>query len=178
MPKDTPMPSPLLDDLLELTRAAIAPAEAVLATATDRVRAAVSADGRVSGAKLEEHQSSAHALAWLATYVEALRQMQKWADGLDAAGRFGEMERLIHQIAFGEYLWQIQGGIPMSQNETAKLVDMFVEPAEIGALMTPAVMTLATKGNSAAARARQRAQRRGHARRRSAGCGARARPVA
>ncbi len=64
------------------------------------------------------------------------------------------MEQLIHQIAFGEYLWQIQGGIPMSQNETAKLIDMFVAPQEIGALMQPAVMTLATQGNSAAARAR------------------------
>ena len=148
------MQAPLLDDLLALTRDAIAPAEKVLATATGRARAAVSEDGKVSGAKLEEQQSAAHALAWLATYVEALRQMQKWADGLEAAGRFGEMERLILQIAFGEYLWQIQGGIPMSQNETAKLVDMFVEPQEIGALMTPAVMTLATKGNSSAARAR------------------------
>ncbi len=148
------MPAPILDDLLDLTRSAVAPAEAVLASATDRIRAAVSEDGRVSAAKLEEHQSAAHALAWLATYVEALRQMQKWAEALSAEGRFGEMEQLIHQIAFGEYLWQIQGGIPMSQNETAKLIDMFVAPQEIGALMRPEVMTLATRGNSAAARAR------------------------
>ena len=101
--------------------AAVAPAEAVLATATGQIRDAVSEDGKVSAAKLEEHQSAAHALAWLATYVEALRQMQKWAEALSAEGRFGEMEQLIHQIAFGEYLWQIQGGIPMSQNEIAKL---------------------------------------------------------
>jgi len=154
MPKDTPMPAPILEDLLDLTRSAIAPVEAVLETATARIREAVSVDGRVSAERLEQHQSAAHALSWLATYVEALRQMQKWADALSAEGRFGEMEQLIHQIAFGEYLWQIQGGIPMSQNETAKLVDMFVAAQEIGALMQPAVMTLATRGNSAAARAR------------------------
>jgi len=148
------MPAPILDDLLDLTRTAIAPIEAVLASATARVRAAVLEDGRVSGAKLEEHQTAAHALAWLATYVEALRQMQKWADRLTEEGKFGELEQLLHQIAFGEYLWQIQGGIPMSQNETAKLIDMYAEPQEIGALMQPAVMTLATRGNSPAARAR------------------------
>jgi len=154
MPKDTPMPAPILDHLLDLTRSAIDPVEVVLASATVRIRDAVSEDGKVSGTKLEEHQSAAHALAWLATYVEALRQMQKWAEALSAAGKFGEIEQLIHQIAFGEYLWQIQGGIPMSQNETAKLIDMFVAPQEIGALMQPAVMTLATQGNSPAARAR------------------------
>ena len=148
------MTQPLLDDLLGLTGAAIAPAEEVLAKATARVREAVSEGGKVSGAKLEEHQAAAHALSWLATYVEALRQMQKWALALESEGKFGEIEQLILQIAFGEYLWQIQGGIPMSQNESARLIDMFVAPQEIGALMQPAVMTLATKGNSPAARAR------------------------
>ncbi|PIE07046.1 MAG: acyl-CoA dehydrogenase [Rhodobacterales bacterium] len=153
MPEDKAMTAPLLDDLLTLTRAAIAPAEAVLASATAKVRDAVSAEGRISGALLEQNQSAAHALSWLATYVEALRQMQKWAEKLEAEGRFGEMEKLILQIAFGEYLWQIQGGIPMSQNETAKLTDMGVTPEEIAAFMQP-VAELATRGNSAAARAR------------------------
>ena len=45
MPKDTPMPAPILDDLLALTRDAIAPAEAVLASATVRIRDAVSDGG-------------------------------------------------------------------------------------------------------------------------------------
>ncbi len=34
--------------------------------------------------------------------------------------RFGEMEALITQIAFGEYLNQIAGGIPMSQGEMVR----------------------------------------------------------
>jgi (2S)-methylsuccinyl-CoA dehydrogenase len=163
MPKDAAMPSPILDDLLALTGAALVPAEAVLVKATGRVREMVSKDGKLSAAQLEEHQAAAHALSWLATYVEALRQMQKWSDALDGDGKFAEMERLIHQIAFGEYLWQIQGGIPMSQSETARLIDMGLTPADIGALMQPAVMTLATTGNSPAARARLVELMRGNA---------------
>ena len=154
MPKDTPMPAPILDDLLTLARDAVAPAESVLASATTRVRDAVSEGGRVSGAKLEEHQSAAHALAWLATYVEALRQMQKWAEKLTDEGRFGEMEQLIHQIAFGEYLWQIYGGIPMSQGEIARLQDLGLTQDNQRALMSDAVMTLTQRGNSQAARMR------------------------
>ncbi len=154
MPEDATMTQPILDDLLALAGAAVAPAEEVLANATARVRAAVTDDGKVSGARLEQHQAAAHALAWLATYVEALRQMQKWAKALDGAGRFGEMEQLIHQIAFGEYLWQMSGGIPMSQNEIAKPAEMYLEPEDMAPFAAQAVMTLATKGNTPAARAR------------------------
>jgi (2S)-methylsuccinyl-CoA dehydrogenase len=154
MPKDTPMKSPILDDLLTLTGAAIAPAEALLATATDRVRAAVSDGDKVSGPKLEAEQSAAHALAWLATYVEALRQMQAWAERLTDAGRFGEMEALIHQIAFGEYLWQIYGGIPMSQGEIARPQDMGLTQDDQRVLMTEAVQRLTQAGNTPAARTR------------------------
>ena len=79
---------------------------------------------RVSGALIEQHQTAAHGLAWLATYAQSLRQMQNWAEKLEADGSFGEMETLIHQIAFGEYLGQIAGGIPMSQGEIVQLRDL------------------------------------------------------
>ncbi|MEM6376401.1 MAG: acyl-CoA dehydrogenase, partial [Pseudomonadota bacterium] len=107
----------LLDDLLGLTAATIAPVEALLSKAKETLRAATTVDGRISGAAIEANQTAAHGLAWLATYVESLRQMQNWATRLDSDGKFGEIEKLIHQIAFGEYLWQIYGGIPMSQGE-------------------------------------------------------------
>lgn len=154
MPKDAAMTKPLLDDLLTLTGEALAPVEGVLEAATAKVREMVSDDGKVSATALEENQFAAHALAWLATYVEALRQTRAWAEKLDGEGRFGEMEQLLLQIAFGEYLWQIQGGIPMSQNETAKLIDMGLAPQDIGAMMQPAVMTLVSGGNTQAARMR------------------------
>ncbi len=144
----------ILPDLLDLTGAAVAPAEAILDKAVEVLKAKVVKDGRVSGALIETHQTAAHGLAWLATYVEALRQMQKWAERMQAEGKFGEVEQLIHQIAFGEYLWQIYGGIPMSQGEILRLQDIGLTQQDMGALMAPAVMTLTQEANTQGARTR------------------------
>lgn len=139
----------LLTDLMDLTQAALAPVEALFAQAQSNLRAKVSRDGKVSASLLEEHQFAAHALSWLATYVEALRQMRAWAGRIAADGALGEMEALILQIGFGEYLAQIAGGIPMSQGEVARLGDLGVAWVPEGA-----AATLIGLGNSAAARAR------------------------
>ena len=144
----------LLDDLTGLTKAAIAPAEAVFEAARASLRAMVEEDGRVSGRLIEENQFAAHGLAWLATYVESLRQMQHWAEKLTGEGGFGEVEQLILQIAFGEYLNQIAGGIQMNQGEMVRLSDLGVSREAAAALRTDATETLMARGNSQAARAR------------------------
>ncbi|MGJ8626001.1 MAG: acyl-CoA dehydrogenase family protein [Sulfitobacter sp.] len=143
-----------LDNLLTLTAAALPPVDAVLEKALISVRARVTVDDRVSAALIEQHQTAAHGLAWLATYAQALRQMQAWAERLNADGRFGETEQLLHQIAFGEYLWQVYGGIQMNQGEVVRLQDMGLSQDDMRALMDPAVMTLTQGGNSQAARTR------------------------
>jgi (2S)-methylsuccinyl-CoA dehydrogenase len=144
----------LLPDLLTLTKAAIPPCETLLAKATAAVRLQVTEGDRVSGALVEANQTAAHGLAWLATYVEALRQMQGWAERLQEAGTFGEIEQLIQQIAFGEYLWQMFGGIPMSQGEILRPQDLGLSQEDQRVLMDPAVMTLTQEGNTQAARMR------------------------
>ena len=101
----------LLDDILSLTGSALPEVEALFTEAREKLRGLVTVNGKISSAALEEHQYAAHALAWLATYTEALRQTQAWAVRLHEQGQFGEMEALIVQIAFGEYLAQIYGGI-------------------------------------------------------------------
>ena len=146
--------APLLPDLLALTRDALTPLDELLEIATARVRATVSDGDRVSGALVEQNQYAAHGLAWLATYVYALRQMHRWAEALSGAGKLGEMEQLIHQIAFGEYLWQIYGGIQMNQGEVLRLQDLGLGQDDQRALMAPAVMTLTQSGNTQAARVR------------------------
>ncbi len=146
--------TPVLTDLLALTAAAMPAVEDVLGRAKDAVRAIVEDKGRISGKLIEENQTAAHGLAWLATYAQSLRQMQNWAERLQADSKFGEVEQLIHQIAFGEYLWQIYGGIPMSQNEILRLQDIGLSQDDMGALMQPAVMTLTQTGNTQAARLR------------------------
>ena len=139
----------ILSDLTDLTAAALPQIEAVLRDATSVVRASVDRDGKVSGAALEANQFAAHALSWLATYVESLRQLNAWAARIATEGAMGEMEKLILQIGFGEYLAQIAGGIPMSQGEVARLSDL-------GVTWTPegAAATLIAEGNRPAARAR------------------------
>ena len=144
----------VLDDLLTLTNAAIAPAQSILDKALAHMRDKVVVDGRVSGRAVEANQYAAHGLAWLATYVEALRQMQNWAKGLTDHGKFGEVEQLIQQIAFGEYLNQLRGGIQMNQGEMIRLSDLGLTTSDIAALDTPQVMTLVQFGNSQAARTR------------------------
>lgn len=146
--------APLLPDLLALTRDALTPLDELLEIATARVRATVSDGDRVSGALVEQNQYAAHGLAWLATYVYALRQMHRWAEALSGEGKLGEMEQLIHQIAFGEYLWQIYGGIQMNQGEVLRLQDLGLGQDDQRALMAPAVMTLTQSGNTQAARVR------------------------
>ncbi len=74
--------SVILPDLLALTQAALTPIEALFTAARENLRSLVSENGRVSSALIEANQTAAHGLAWLATYVEALRQMQGWADRL------------------------------------------------------------------------------------------------
>lgn len=144
----------LLPDLLTLTSASLAPLAQVVADAKDSVGEQVSADGRVSGKLIEQHQTAAHGLAWFATYEQCLIQMQKWAERLEAEGKFGEMEQLIHQIAFGEYLWQIYGGIQMNQGEVIRLQDLGLSQDAQRTLVTSEVMTLCQSGNSQAARTR------------------------
>ena len=146
--------TPVLPGLLGLTRDALGPVDEILSAAKEAVRSMVSNDGRVSAKLVDANQTAAHGLAWLATYAESLRQMQAWAEKLDAEGSFGETEQLIHQIAFGEYLWQIYGGIQMNQGEVVRLQDMGVDQDAQRALMAPAVMTLCNGGNSQEARGR------------------------
>ncbi len=150
MALDSRTPAALLDDILGLTAKALPEVEALFDECREALRAMVSTGGKISGAALEANQYAAHALSWLATYTEALRQTHAWAVRLQEAGTFGEMEGLIVQIAFGEYLTQIRGGIPMSQGEMARLSDLGITAPAPGA----EAARLMADGNTHAARAR------------------------
>jgi (2S)-methylsuccinyl-CoA dehydrogenase len=140
--------TPILTDVLTLTAQALPEVEALFTTARESLRGMVTVSGKVSAAALEDHQFAAHCLSWLATYVESLRQLRAWAERLEADGKFGDMEALILQIGFGEYLSQIHGGIPMSQGEVARLQDLRVTAEAPGV----AAVRLMAQGNTAAAR--------------------------
>ena len=133
---------------------ALGAAEGLLDAARSAVRGLVVCDGRVDGARLDEHQFAAHGLAWYATYVEALRQMLGWAERLEVAGGLGELEGLMLRAAFGEYLAQLAGGIAMSQVEVVRPGDLGVDDGALAAFHNAEVEDLIANGNSAATRAR------------------------
>ena len=142
--------SPVLGDLMHLCQTALPAVNDILTRAKTIVRDLVTDGDRISARLIEQHQTAAHGLAWLATYTQALQQMQAWAERLQADGKFGETEQLLHQIAFGEYLAQIYGGIPMSQGEMLRLNDIGLTQDD----MLPAVAALTRAGNTQAARTR------------------------
>lgn len=114
-------------ETLALARSILPEVEALQARGREALLAVVAPKGKPEAALIEEHQHAAHALSWLATYVESLRQMVAWAERLDGEGKFAAMERLIFAIGTGEYLTQIAGGIPMSQTEFARLSDLGID---------------------------------------------------
>ncbi|MFL6833204.1 MAG: acyl-CoA dehydrogenase family protein [Xanthobacteraceae bacterium] len=111
--------------LIALARQAREAVEALLADATAAVRGRVTVDHQVIDALLDREQRATHGLAWLATYVESVRQLAAYAERMHAGGTLGEIEELLVRLGTGEYLAQIQGGIPMSQGE-------MVRPADLG----------------------------------------------
>ncbi len=146
--------SVIVGDLLATAGAAIAPVDAVLDAAKDKLRVMLSENGRVSATLVEQNQTAAHGLAWLATYAQSLHEMHKWATKLDQDGRFGEVEQLLLQIGFGEYLAQIQGGIAMNQGEVLRPHDMGLEADDMAGMATPAITAMIRHGNTQAARIR------------------------
>src|SRR5258707_566688 len=108
-----------------LAREAMLAAEAVLKDATAAVRARVGVENHDVERRFAREQRATHGLAWLATYVEAIRQLCAYAERMHGTGDLGETEELLVQIGLGEYLAQIVGGIPMSQSE-------IVRPADLG----------------------------------------------
>ena len=123
--------------LLATTERALAAAETFLAAARARFVARLAPDGAMAPERFTAEQLAGHAFAWMASYVEALRQLRNWAVRLDDGGMFGEAEALILEIAYGEYIAQLAGGIPMAQGEFARpqdfgLADEEVEPLRAG----------------------------------------------
>ena len=145
--------APATQELISLLDQAAEAATALRDRAIETVAAKVASGGKIDGAALEREQHAAHGLAWIATYVEALRQLASYARRMDGEARFGEMESLLAQIGAAEYLAQLAGGVMMSQGETARLHELGVKDADQAAFLTSAVRTL-IRGSTPEARAR------------------------
>jgi (2S)-methylsuccinyl-CoA dehydrogenase len=142
------------NDLVEFAREATASVDALLADAVTKVRERVIVEGHAVGRLLDREQRATHGLAWLATYVEAVRQLASYAERMTGNDSLGEMEEHLVRIALGEYLAQIVGGIPMSQGELVRPADLGLSTAQVCARINPIVEGLITSGNTAERRAR------------------------
>jgi len=151
----TAVPRPIAEnDLAALCREAMAGLDALLADATAKLRERVTEAGRVSAARLDRDQRAAHGLAWLATYVEAVRQLGAYAERMQGAGSLGEVEEQLVRIGVGEYIAQIVGGIPMSQNEMVRPADLGLSSPQVAARINAAAESLMADGNTVERRAR------------------------
>jgi (2S)-methylsuccinyl-CoA dehydrogenase len=142
-----------LPGLTGLCSEASVAASTLLEKAGAHIRTMVSEGGKLSSEALEREQHAAHGLAWLATYVEALKQMVAYAGRVEEEGRFGELEALITQIAFAEYLAQIAGGIPMSQGEIVRPFALGLTREDIAAFSVAPPVSALLNANTPPARA-------------------------
>ena len=141
-------------DLVELSREAVAALDALVADAVAKVGERVVVEGHPVSRLFDREQRATHGLAWLATYVEAVRQIAAYAERMVSGGTFGELEEHLVRIGLGEYLAQIAGGIPMSQGELVRPSDLGLTAAQVSARINLVVEGLIASGNTAERRAR------------------------
>ena len=151
---EAPVGSAGLADPIATCRAALAPCQDLLTKMRTVVADRVVHEGSVDAARLDGHQTLVHGFAWYATYVEGLTEMIGWADRLTEYGHFGELEGLILQAAFGEYLGQLAGGVALSQVEIVRPQDFGLATSDIAAFLAPPVDALVRGGNTDAVRRR------------------------
>ena len=144
----------VVHDLTRCCEHALEDARDTLNGVKENLTAMVVVGGEIDNDRLERHQHAVHGFAWQATYVAALEQMLAWAKRLKGQDKFGELERLLLQASYCEYLHQIYGGIPMSQGEFARLADVNIAVEQRQALQSPFTTSLREHGFSAACKAR------------------------
>jgi len=144
--------------LLDCLPAAANAAETYLASAREAVGREVGSPDKMSTpginggkplAPLEQSQRAVHGLAWVATTVQAIRQMERWISSLHETGVASRTDDLIAAIASGEYLAHLAWSLPMSQLEALRPADMGCAPAAAALAADSAVATLLSGGNTA-----------------------------
>jgi (2S)-methylsuccinyl-CoA dehydrogenase len=134
--------APSVPELIPLLDSAAEAAATLRDRAVEAVAAKVSSGGKIDGAALEREERAAHGLAWVATYVEAIKQIADYARRMEGDGRFGEIERLLTQIGASEYLGQLFGGVMMSQGEIVRMHELGLTKDQHVAILTEPVVQL------------------------------------
>src|ERR1017187_207439 len=88
-------------ELVEISPQATVAPYALLAGAGARVRERVVVAGKPDARLFDHEQRATHGLAWLATYVEAVRQLAAYTERMVGAGTLGEIEEHLVRGALG-----------------------------------------------------------------------------
>lgn len=100
--------------------------EGLYQRAHDNVRGLVSEGGRISAKKLNDKQLAAHAVAYLATELEACRQLASWAERIG-----GDYEARVARAYVGEVARSVAGGIDLGPCESIGLGELGVTEADL-----------------------------------------------
>ena len=145
----------VIDDLLAQCERAVGATNTLLAGVERALRAVLAEGAAAGGDPLQREQARAHGFAWAATYGQALHEMLGWGRRLQAGGKLAELETLMLQAAFGEYLAQLAGGLPMSQGEIFRVETLDTDGSLRRAFESdPSVALLRARGFSGPVRAR------------------------
>ena len=109
-------------------------------------------DGKVVPELADQHQRILHGYAWIISTSTALRVLLRWAESLQENGNYRSVEKLSVQIAFGEYLAQIVGGLSMGQNEVVRPADFGLTAQADDLAHQIAIAELLSHGNTAKSR--------------------------
>ncbi|MEM1152011.1 MAG: acyl-CoA dehydrogenase family protein [Pseudomonadota bacterium] len=138
----------VLDTLIDKLEAAVGHVDGFVAAAKAKAASKLVVDGRPDRKAFAQHQHMAHGLAWIVTYGETLRETANWARRLEAEGRFGEIESLLSQILFSEYLAQLVGGVPMNQGEVIRPHELDLLAEADALFAAPEIYELVTQGKT------------------------------
>ena len=100
--------------------------EGVYQRAHDNVKAIVTEGDRISPKKLNENQLAAHAVAYLATELEACRQMAAWAERVG-----GDYESKVARAYVGEVARSILGGVDLGACENIGLWELGITEGDL-----------------------------------------------
>ena len=105
---------------------AIKAIEALYARALSNMKERVVVDGRPNGKKLNEQQLACHALAYMATELEACRQLADWSERVG-----GAYEKKIASAYIGEVARTLRGGVDLGACENIALSEIGLTESDI-----------------------------------------------
>ena len=99
---------------LEQAKQALKATATYVAAVRAQVQSQVVVNGRAKSDLINQEQRAVHGYAWIDTTYEALKSVLDWAVSLQGQGNLQDVDVIALNVAFGEYLSQMVGGIPLS----------------------------------------------------------------